>query len=73
MSKVKLFMKELRTKAIEARRDRHDITLSEIKVGIKHTRNNRSLGGDFWSPKEVKNLEDPHINSLKDIINESER
>ena len=54
-------------------KNRDDINIPEIKRGIKHLRNGRSLGGDFWAPLEVKSLEDEHIEGLKDLLNESER
>ena len=65
-------MSILRAKAIEARAQRGDITMKDIKGGIKHFRNNRSLGGDFWAPLEVKALEEEHVEGLKDIMNEAE-
>ena len=73
LNKVKIAMRMLKQKAIEARGERHDMSQKELKTGIKYLRNNRSLGGDFWSPKEVKELEDPRIESLKDLLNKAER
>ena len=72
MERVRSLMKMLRTKAIQATQERGRIQHKQMRAGIKQLRNNRSLGGDFWSPLEVKALDDSYIDELLDVINEAE-
>ena len=72
MERVRSLMTNVRAKAIQATQKRGRIEPKQIRAGIKQLRNNRSLGGDFWSPLEVKALDDSYIDELLDIINEAE-
>ena len=72
MERVRSDMTTLRAKAIHATKERGRIEPNQIRAGTKQLRNNRSLGGDFWSPLEVKALDDSYVDELLDIINEVE-